>query len=379
MQNINKTEKINDRVDSPIISGDSSLSEEDINELKHAGDETDKSLTLQDILFSKTMEKAMKAEPLTKLFSNYINKNELTFFAGETGTGKTTLAFQIAGAISKGGSILNQTNESDPLRTLYLDYELRLHHYQARYANFNDYDEDNFFVPDMKEVLAEYDYRVSIDMIRGLIEISQARVLIIDNITAISNKPTSKQDEADRLIRELLNLCREGITVVVIAHTPKGTSNKPLHKDHIAGHSNLVNLADNAFMIGKSSKGTEYKYIKQVKFRSNADDGQILVLEQTGEPYLHFEYYGEDYESNHIPQEIEAQDRKADGLGELAEQVYDGKTAKSLRYGEIVEKLTEITGTGKDNCKKKAGQMSGLGIIEKDPHGKYLLANTNKW
>ena len=60
-----------------------------------------------DLTLINRLERAHSEEPLKKLWGDYIHIPELCILAGDTGTGKSTLAFETANLITKGGTLLN--------------------------------------------------------------------------------------------------------------------------------------------------------------------------------------------------------------------------------------------------------------------------------
>lgn len=340
----------------------------ELNDLEKLSDENLQFIEKLDHSFKHYLEVAKEKPPMKQLLGNYINKNELTILAGKTASGKTVAAYQTADAVTKGETTLNQKNESAPMKVIYLDFELKHHQIRKRYRNYEP--NENFYRPDIKEILRLNDYTLDFDVIRSLINDirdndKEEIMLIVDNITAIAEKNTTNSDEALRILKELNKLIHEfePITILVIAHTIKATDGKPLHLDQIGGHSNITNLIDNAFMIGKSKEGDEFKYLKQVKFRSNADEGEILLMQINEAPFLHFDFVRYDIEKNHI-NDIGEYDQSDHYRGKL-EQVFDGKNG--LNYTDFCYKYETLTNTSKDNAKKFHAKMKRLGLIIKDP------------
>jgi hypothetical protein len=69
---------------------------------------------------------------------------------------------------------------------------------------------------------------------------------------------------------ELMKLLKQlktdlGVTILVLAHTPKRHASQPLTINDLAGSKQLSNFADTVFAIGVSSVDSGYRYIKQVK------------------------------------------------------------------------------------------------------------------
>jgi hypothetical protein len=62
------------------------------------------------------------------------------------------------------------------------------------------------------------------------------------------------------------------LSVLVIAHTPKRDSTRPIGINDLAGSKILSNFVDSIFAIGQSGRGTDIRYIKHIKPRSTALD-----------------------------------------------------------------------------------------------------------
>jgi hypothetical protein len=107
-----------------------------------------------------------------------------------------------------------------------------------------------------------------INEFRKYIKEENATLIIIDNMTAISLRG-EEADFAGKLMINLKNLLDEfaGLSIIVIAHTPKGMIGKPLTLDALAGSANYANLADSVVAIGKATIDRNQRYIIQLKSR----------------------------------------------------------------------------------------------------------------
>ena len=95
------------------------------------------------------------------------------------------------------------------------------------------------------------------------------RILIIDNITWLTSKSESG-DAAGQLMSRLIQMKkRAGLSVLVLAHTPKRNTNAPLTQNSLAGSKKIANFMDSIFALGTSKKDKpSSRYIKQIKARS---------------------------------------------------------------------------------------------------------------
>lgn len=93
-------------------------------------------------------------------------------------------------------------------------------------------------------------------------------MVIIDNLTYLCSK-SEQPDSASQLMMMLVELKkRRGLSLLVLAHTPKRIMSNPLTQNDLAGSKRLFNFFDSCFAMGKSSKDEEMRYIKQIKVRA---------------------------------------------------------------------------------------------------------------
>ena len=85
-----------------------------------------------------------------------------------------------------------------------------------------------------------------------------------------------KGDAAGRLMIQLNNLKkRYGLSILVLAHTPKRSLDCPITSNDLAGSKRLYNFFDSVFVIGKSALDGGLRYVKQLAAQSPLRD--ILV------------------------------------------------------------------------------------------------------
>lgn len=199
--------------------------------------------------------------PAVKLFGNLFIEGELCILAGDNGAGKSILAMLIAEAISSGKKdLLGLIIESGFTKVLFYDLELSDRQFQSR-VNGHIFHPNFLFAQYAGETL-------SFTEINQTVEATGAKVLIIDNLTALSEKNTIDPDAALKVIRGLNSIKRElSVSILVIAHTPKIPPGTDLTTNQISGSKKLTDLCDSAFFLGKSNQGQHIRYIKQVKTR----------------------------------------------------------------------------------------------------------------
>ncbi len=159
---------------------------------------------------------------------------------------------------------------------LYFDFEMSDKQFQLRYT-----DPDTGYVHNFSKnfIRVEFarDKRLTgyiTEIVSAIGEIARerdAKVVIIDNLTLICNQ-SENGDEAGMLIQELVELKKKrGMSVLVLAHTPKRNISSPLNQNSLAGSKKLANFFDSIFAIGvsKVDKSTK-RYVKQIKVRNGA-------------------------------------------------------------------------------------------------------------
>jgi DNA repair protein RadA/Sms len=151
----------------------------------------------------QTMENAFKdIAPTVKnqknIFGDLIAEGDLCILFGRAGTGKSFLGYQIAGAIAEGKNVLdmldimvdrstrkyhNLNNETPAQKVLYADFEATI---EKTYRRYNPYTFSENFLIAIPDRLTVVDNLLFIDSIEAEIIKTGAKVLIIDNISAIS-------------------------------------------------------------------------------------------------------------------------------------------------------------------------------------------------
>ena len=251
---------------------------------------------------NQVLKDASKLEISNMLFSEFVFEQELTILYTKPNIGKSMLAIQMAHLISTGNHLDGLVNESDAQKVLYFDLELSDLQFQSRYAtsytdakgkrNFNN----PFKFSDNLEILKFSDAQCPrgmdkteyiFEQIKLECKDSEAKILFIDNISWLTMKGLERSDHAKFLMEKFLQLVKqEKYTIIVIAHTPKISDNRPIYITDLAGSGGIANFCDSAFIINDSpAQGSTSKYLKQTKCRSALkvyDERNVLnvVLEE---------------------------------------------------------------------------------------------------
>lgn len=251
------------------------------------------------------------------LYYGLMYEREMTILFADTGIGKSIFAFQIAVHIANQGR-----------NVLYVDLELSDKQFQARYS---DNYTNPFIFPDNIH-FAEISLDASIPkgwtyedyFIESLIQHIKStgiKNIIIDNMTKIVNTDTDKANTAKPLMDRLVALKREyGLTLLLLEHTRKTDMYRPISINDLQGSKMKVNFADAVFSIGRSSRGTDIRYVKQLKCRSTEiiyhTDNVIVYQVKKENSFLHFGFvdYGSEYEHLKLPDENVHSERNANIL-----------------------------------------------------------------
>ena len=254
-----------------------------------------------------------KKRPIPKpLFGQLWFEGENAILFSDSNRGKTILAMQIAETISSGRcATIGLAMDAPAQKVAYCDFELSEMQFLRRYTD----DKGNVYPfssnllrveinPDAvcPSGLSFEDYiKMSLEQ---LVVQHEVNVLIIDNITYLS-KALEKASDAAPLMDWLKRFGRRfGLSILVLAHTPKRNMMEPLNENHMAGSKMLINFADTIFAIGASAKDPKIRYIKELKQRDEEykylADNVILCEIEKPNNFLQFTFRGYGCERDHL-------------------------------------------------------------------------------
>ena len=256
----------------------------------------------------KTMNQSLddaKRMPVPRqLFHSLIYEDEITIIMADTNVGKSILAVQIANRIAecvpKGESVL------------YADLEMSEKQLECRYSdNFTDHFtfHENFKRLDidpratLPKGVSYDDYFIS--SLREAIDVHDAAVVIIDNMSKLISSDTDSAQKAKPLMDRLCALKRElRLTLIILDHTRKTDSNRAISLNDLQGSKMKANFADSVFAIGRSAKEEKMRYLKQLKVRSSEVEygaNNVRVYELTKEKnHVEFKFIGFSTEQEHL-------------------------------------------------------------------------------
>ncbi len=246
------------------------------------------------------------------LFGEFWYQNELCILFADTNVGKSLLAVQIANSITRRSPIRPFALGTPRSKVLYIDFELNTAQFCARYSDekYSYSFTDLFMRADFDPGFEMPDYCTSYDdfIIAGIeykIQLTNPSVLIIDNITCLRGG-TENSTIALALMKRLKALKDEyKLSILVLAHTPKRRNPyRPLLAEDLQGSKLIINFADSAFAIGRSTIEKGLLYLKQIKQRSSAqlygEHNVCLCRIYRRSGFLRFRFLGHGDEKEHL-------------------------------------------------------------------------------
>ncbi|MBW7913692.1 MAG: AAA family ATPase [Taibaiella sp.] len=286
------------------------------------------------------IEQAMQQPVPTMLFDEFWNEGEICILFADTNAGKSILAVQIADSISRGEAIQGFRLEAQAQPVIYFDFELSCKQYELRYSN--GYRGHYTFHPNL--------YRAELNpgdtlplgchsfedcIIAGIEEAvlnRNVKVLVIDNLTYLRDDNERARD-AKPLMQKLMALKKEhGLSILILAHTPKRDPGSPITLNHLQGSKMLMNFCDSSFCIGTSTQDKNLRYLKQIKvrageYRYTADQVALCRIEKPAN-FLGFWYIGTGHEKEHLKEKEEGD--KAELIQRAKELKGEGKTQREI-------------------------------------------------
>ena len=233
------------------------------------------------------------------IFNGMLYEGECSILFADTNSGKSILAVQIA---------LNAAHELG-MEVVYFDLELSTKQFAQRYADSNG---TINFPRGFHRAEINYERLANCnnfeETIMQSIEMTainrMANFIVVDNITFLCLQSETGADAGALMLRLLEIKRRLGITMLIVAHTPKRQLHEPLTQNSLAGSKRLANFADSIFAIGRSAKGENMRYIKQIKSRNSSiehgADNVIVAEIDRHDNMLQFATLGCAHENEHL-------------------------------------------------------------------------------
>lgn len=277
------------------------------------------------------------------LFGELWHEEEICILFADSNLGKSILAVQIADSISSGKSIPGFTINAEKQTVLYFDFEMSDKQFEKRYSI--EYKLHYIFDENFKRILINpdctnfenFELQLFVSIEEAICE-TEAKILIIDNLTYLKTQSTDTAKEALPLMKELKKLARKyNLSILALAHTPKRSHQSPITMNDLAGSKQLSNFADSIFAIGPSSQDKSLRYIKQIKARATEVryDSQNVILCEIAMDYNQLIFQFRDFadEKEHLRIHSDGE------MDELEQQILDMKKNQGLSLGKIAESL----------------------------------------
>ena len=252
-------------------------------------------------------------------------ESEVCCLFSDSNLGKSIYAVQIGTVIA------------EQKKVLYFDFELSDKQFQLRYSdeagNLYQFPDNLYRVEISRESLDVTNFEDTvIDDIEQTAIQTEAKILIIDNLTYLCIA-SEKGDAAGTLMLRLMAFKRKyGLSILVLAPTPKRCLSNPITQNDLAGSKKLYNFFDSVFAIGKSAKDNNVRYIKQLKVRYgnytyDSDNVIVSSIEKVG-AFLQFVNIGYATEKEHLREPSDKD--KAEVINEAKRLSSEGKSQREI-------------------------------------------------
>lgn len=220
-----------------------------------------------------------------RLWGSLWYEGEVCCMFAESNVGKSVYAVQIAREIAK----------TEPV--LYYDLELSDSQFVQRYRDADTGEvlpfPGNFYRGTIDETITYEGNReeeMLVGMGKEMLRVG-AKVLIIDNLTMLSQALESGEAAA-KLMVDLKSLATKlGWSILLVAHTKKRDLDQPITQNDLAGSKRIFNLCDAAFILDAVRTDPGLTYVKQLKVRTGqfVYKTNVLVMEMVKDgSNLHF-------------------------------------------------------------------------------------------
>lgn len=249
---------------------------------------------------NKTLTDAAAMKEPNKLYDELWYEDELCCLFADSNVGKSIYAVQIANEVAK------------TQKVLYFDFELSEQQFLKRYKD--DKTKQLYHFPsnlyrvymEHLKVYCKADELADkiMEDIEKCVRKTNAKAIIIDNLTWIISNAKSVQIASELMKRLTALKHKENLSILILAHTTKRNMSKPITQNDLGGSKMIFNFLDAAFSIGVSAKDPNVRFIKQVKVRSsdfNYDESNVMLCEiEKKDSFLQFVTVGYDEESEHL-------------------------------------------------------------------------------
>lgn len=205
------------------------------------------------------------------LFGELWYEGELAVLFGDTSSGKSILAVQIAESIAAGRPTEPFEIEVPGQKVLLLDLARSASQFARRYtAETRHYSgkvrppKQFLFSENLIRVTMKGATHVSPDKLAPIIEQSGAKVVIIDSLAFLQRYSIPRETVAAmRELRRLQDVY--GLSILVVANSSRVISGRGINAADIPCSAVVTSFADSIFAIGRSGSRSDVRYLKQIK------------------------------------------------------------------------------------------------------------------
>ncbi|MEQ1607255.1 MAG: AAA family ATPase [Pyrinomonadaceae bacterium] len=207
-------------------------------------------------------------EPSKMLLGDLWREGELAVLYGDTSSGKSLLAVQLAEAIARGRSIEPFEMTAGAQKVLLLDLGRTREQFSRRYMAESDSDEvagkRYEFSPDLKRGFLKNAVQIAPGKLGPAIERSGAKIVIIDSLAYLQKYAIPRETVV--AMRELRRLQKRfGLSILVLMNTSRVVNKRGISAGDIPCSSVVTSYADNVFAVGRSGSKSAVRYLKHIK------------------------------------------------------------------------------------------------------------------
>lgn len=229
--------------------------------------------------FSKILEEGSAQGDTVFICGPMIVDEEVTILGGDTNACKSTVAYNMVDAISKGKDFLGYSTVV--CEGLYIETEMSSKQLYNRFKDVNVSENFKYMDAIGKDLGWILDKVESYCNVRNH---NEKLLVVIDSIT-VAAKSSITAKVARETMQRLKAMCKlHKISVLVLVHNKKRDKKKPLQLSDIQGSGKLMDMADNIFSMAKC--GGQEVYIKTLKLRSSRIEDTVKHLEVVDDPHL---------------------------------------------------------------------------------------------
>ena len=219
----------------------------------------------------------IEAKPVTWLWDGYLPLGKLTLLAGAGGTGKSTIAFSLAGIITnaglwpdgtrcmRSGNVLIWSSEDDPADTI-KPRLMAVNANQSRYGVISGTTDEN-------GVSCPFDAALDMSGLRdAVMSIGGVSLLIIDPIVTAVTGDMHKANDVRRSLQAIVDFAAEmNCAVLGITHFAKGTAGKN-SAERVIGSQAFAALA-RMVLVSAKEEDSDRRVFTRAKSNNSVDTG----------------------------------------------------------------------------------------------------------